>query len=349
MGKIFHPKLPMCIIRERLEEALNRRPLPGVSLRVALLPTDHLELRVEADACKWIMPVFWNDRPPFIEWIRHLGHEAQSFFFACPKLSDGMAAAYMKEPALCHADLNGRLFLRRDGLWLLREPSGDQIQNAPQTASPYSGKASRIPRTLLARPEHRWTQLELQEVTQASPGYVSRVLRQLVDAGQVKQDGRGGPGGTMEYQVQNGAGILNDWEKEDRFWRRVSLVEYSVVGSDPERLASQVRDALPDGSFAFTQWIAAWFRHPHTTPPVVSAYVRSRFLQHCQIGRRVSSGGNLWLLVPKDEGVFQETQTCEGFRLVSDAQIYLDLTGMGRRGPDAAQALRAWEGFGGAG
>jgi hypothetical protein len=40
-----------------------------------------------------------------------------------------------------------------------------------------------------------------------------------------------------------------------------------------------------------------------------------------------------------------ETQTRNNLTLVSDAQIYLDLQRTGLRGPDAAAALREWEGF----
>ena len=44
-------------------------------------------------------------------------------------------------------------------------------------------------------------------------------------------------------------------------------------------------------------------------------------------------------------GFFTETQHRGGRTLVSDAQIYLDLQRTGLRGPDAASALREWEGF----
>jgi len=50
-------------------------------------------------------------------------------------------------------------------------------------------------------------------------------------------------------------------------------------------------------------------------------------------------------LVPEDRGVFQGNQLVDGFQLVCDVQIYLDLVGSGLRGPEAADALRQWEGF----
>ena len=95
----------------------------------------------------------------------------------------------------------------------------------------------------------------------------------------------------------------------------------------------------------FTQWFAAALRHPYTDPPVVSAYVRRERLIHSFPARKVSSGGNLWLLAPADDAVFFEPQEVGGYTLASDVQIYLDLLQVGQRGPEQAEALRNWEGF----
>jgi hypothetical protein len=61
--------------------------------------------------------------------------------------------------------------------------------------------------------------------------------------------------------------------------------------------------------------------------------------------RRATSGGNLWLIVPDDDGPLLETREVDSFRLTCDVQIYLDLLGVGQRGPDHAQVLREWAGF----
>jgi hypothetical protein len=59
----------------------------------------------------------------------------------------------------------------------------------------------------------------------------------------------------------------------------------------------------------------------------------------------VPEAGALWLFKPSDKGIFQETQRPLNRLLVSDAQIYIDLQKTGLRGPEAADALRKWEGF----
>jgi hypothetical protein len=63
--------------------------------------------------------------------------------------------------------------------------------------------------------------------------------------------------------------------------------------------------------------------------------------------RQVEEGGRLRLVVPKDEGVFNPAQIVNGFPLVSDVQIYLDLVNAGLRGDEAANELRRWPDFSG--
>jgi hypothetical protein len=82
---------------------------------------------------------------------------------------------------------------------------------------------------------------------------------------------------------------------------------------------------------------------------VVSAYVSAfddKHIERALNARRVADGGTLWLIVPKEEGVFRETQIAGGLTVACDAQIYLDLLQVGLRGPDQAKALREWEWFG---
>ena len=99
---------------------------------------------------------------------------------------------------------------------------------------------------------------------------------------------------------------------------------------------------------AFTQWFAANLRFPYTDAPVLSAYC-SAFPTDEQLTslglNPVASGGTVWIIVPRDEGVFRCVQEVQGLPLVTDVQIYLDLLQVGLRGPEQAEALRAWDGF----
>lgn len=122
--------------------------------------------------------------------------------------------------------------------------------------------------------------------------------------------------------------------------------------NEPLELAEQLKNALADEPPVFTQWFAGWLRHPYTTPVVVTAYVKQFpdevLVREKLLGRPVSGGsGRLRLVLPKDEGVLHPQQTVQGFQLVSDVQIYLDLQRAGLRAEEQAEELRRWPEFSG--
>lgn len=57
--------------------------------------------------------------------------------------------------------------------------------------------------------------------------------------------------------------------------------------------------------------------------------------------KAVSSGSNLSLLIPYDEGVFLGEQDIDSLTIVSPVQTYLDLQRVRVRGQEAAEAIRS--------
>jgi hypothetical protein len=260
-----------------------------------------------------------------------------------PHLSETLAA-HCRERGLNCLDLNGRVWLRAKGL-LVERAAGEGAKVRPSQPAPdlFSLKSSRLPRALLSQPGRQWSQKELVERTGLSPGLVSRLTRHLVDEGFLEE--------TLRTLVLKRADALLDaWARQDDWAKRTTVRQYSLLETDPNEVVHKLQSAFPTGfRLLFTQWYAASLRHPYTTPSVVSAYV-SEFddqqVERALNARRVAEGGTLWLIVPKDEGVFRETQIAGGLTVACDAQIYLDLLQVGLRGPDQAKALREWKGFG---
>jgi hypothetical protein len=56
--------------------------------------------------------------------------------------------------------------------------------------------------------------------------------------------------------------------------------------------------------------------------------------------RPTSSGANLWLLRPFDDGVYYGLQNRNGMSVVSNVQLYLDLINYKGRGEEQATAIR---------
>jgi len=260
-----------------------------------------------------------------------------------PNISDTLLDLCREKEISC-ADLNGRVWLRAKGLVVDRQPSQKgRFRAALTPPDPFSLKSSRLARSLLNRPDYLWSQKELVERTGLSKGLVSRLAQHLEDEGLIRQEQR-------TLRVERWGPLLDAWAARDDWRKRTTVQQYSLLEAEAEEVARRLSRVFSSNERpVFTQWFAANLRRAYTIPPAVSAYV-PRFLEGKEESelraRQVPDGGSLWLVVPRDRGVFLETQRVGEFTLACDAQIYLDLLEAGLRGPEQAQVLREWEGFG---
>ena len=261
-----------------------------------------------------------------------------------PRLSTPFLQACRRRNASA-ADLNGQVFLRAPSLLVsLPRLPGRDVRFGREPRNIFTGKSARIVRSLLSEPGRAWRQSDLVPRTGATSGLVSRIVTHLANQGYLKKtDAR-------RFHIVSPSALLDAWARADDFARRATTWRFAALSADPLQLANAISTALARKKIrhAFTQWIAAWLRHPYTEPPVVSLYVSSLPPQGVlgQLALEpVPEAGRVCFHVPSDEGVFAETRNVRDLPLVADAQIYIDLLNTGLRGPEQAQALRDWPGF----
>ena len=316
----------------------------GVSARAVALADGRAELRFEAQYQKHILDV-WPRLNPSRKLLQAKAEAGNKpVLLLCPHLPDALAAD-LRSAGINHADLNGRLFVKTPSFLLDRSPKSNAYRNPGAELNPFTLKSSRVVRVLLSHREQEWTQADLETRTGISRALVSLTLTDLIDRELVVQTQPSSRHGSGAYRVNDFDRLLDSWRAEDQWQKRVSVQQYSLLSGNLVEVAETARDALGAENIFLTQWFAAGLRHLYTIPPLVAAYVKKKPLVEISWARAVDNGGNLWLITPKDEGVFQEAQTVGGFKLVSDIQIYLDLLQVSQRGPEQAQALRKWEGF----
>lgn len=320
---------------------------PGLSLRVVSV-AGRGEIRLEAQSQKSMLqvkPLLHASR----KWLKgEIVPGDRPTVLLAPHVPEPLAVD-LRQLGINHADLNGRLFLKAPGYLADRRPGVRRYRSPVTTPDVFSAKTSRLARALLARRDHVWTQEELTERTGLSRGLVSRVLTQLTEEDYVVREATATREAPARYRLSAFDRLLDAWKEADRWVQRTEVREFSVLTGDLAEVAAAARDILRDKEQrvrgVFTQWFAAHLRQPYTVPPVVSIYVRPGTELALPFARPVTHGGNLWLITPADDGVWQETQEVAGFPLVSDIQIYLDLLQVGQRGPEQALALRQWAGF----
>ena len=278
-------------------------------------------------------------------YLKHLPEDVPHYGLLVAPFISEESAKICKEAGIGYADLAGNARLSFDQVFIETRGSDNPFRERRDMRSLFAPRATRVLRVLLQGPLRPWKVTKLAESARVSLGWVSAVRQQLLVREWAAED----PGG---FRVTKPGTVLEAWAKADDWEKRTRTQEYSVLINDPLELAEKLNDFLTTEPPVFTQWFAGWLRHPYTTPVVVTAYVRKfpdeALLREKLLGRRVNGGGGrLRLVLPKDEGVLFPQQTAQGFQLVSDVQIYLDLQRAGLRAEEQAEELKRWPDFAG--
>lgn len=291
-------------------------------------------------------------------YLKHLPEDTPRYGVLLAPFISEESAKICEEAGIGYADLAGNARLSFDQVFIETRSPENPFREKRETRSLFAPRATRVLRVLLQGPLRPWKVTELAKSAQVSLGLVSAVRQELLArewaaedvlweklSGGVSRQVRG-------IQITKPNAVLEAWGKADDWEKRTRTHEYSVLVNEPLELAEKLKDALADEPPVFTQWFAGWLRHPYTTPVIVTAYVKKfpdeSLLKEKLLGRRVTGGGGrLRLVLPKDEGVLHPQQTAQGFQLVSDVQIYLDLQRAGLRAEEQAEELKRWPDFAG--
>jgi len=278
-------------------------------------------------------------------YLKQLPEDVPNYGLLLAPFISEESAKICREANIGYADLAGNARLSFDHVFIETRSPDNPFREKRETRSLFAPRATRVLRVLLQGPLRPWKVAELAKSAQVSLGWVSAARQQLLAREWAAEE----PGG---LRVTKPGALLDAWAKADDWVKRTRTLEYSVLVTDPLELAEKLKAVLSGEPPVFTQWFAGWLRHPHTTTPIVTAYIRKfpddALIKEKLLGRRVSAGGGaLRLVLPKDEGVFHPSQVVRGFALVSDVQIYLDLLRGGLRGEEQAAELRQWPDFAG--
>ena len=243
-----------------------------------------------------------------------------------------------------YSDLSGNSKLTFGRVYIETRSERNAFKNIKIAKSLFTPRSQRILRVLLQGPLKNWKVASLAKEAKVSLGWVSAVRQQLIAHEWAVEEKSG-------FRIIDPNKILDKWVETDNWKSRTEIRQYSSIHNDPIELATLVKNTSLISKCAFTQWFAAWLRHPYTIPPIVTAYVSEwpddLELEKSLQARKVPQGGRIWLVKPRDEGVFNPGQRINGFNLVSDVQIYIDLINAPQRGNEQAAELRQQPDFSG--
>jgi hypothetical protein len=257
--------------------------------------------------------------------------------FIAPYVSPA-AAAICDQYEVGYFDLAGNCRLAFDQVYIRREAFPNRSVQRRDLRSLYSPKSERVLRVLLTAGKRTWRMQELAAQARVSLGQVANVKKLLSDREWIETEAAG-----FRLRSLNDAVLpmLTEWAGNYRIERSTASEYYSL--NPIPRTEAELADASRrmKAQLAFSGFSGAARFAPAVRYQRVTAYVLGDLpVLADRLGLKpVSSGANVTLVEPYDEGVLYAATEIEGAPVVSPVQLYLDLKQTKGRGEEAASAI----------
>ena len=332
-------------LKDRLEQ------LPNVTISITKEPTlahgrpDLLVEVVYGDNQKTLVCEVERNAEPL--QARNAIYQLKQYISALPDAIPVFIAPYIsprtaqlcRDEQVCYLDLAGNCHLTFDYFYIHVEGKPNPLANSRTLRSLYQPKAESVLRVLLTPPLRPWRVQSLAKEANVSIGQAHKVKELLLDREWLTDTREG-------VLLTRPTELLADWVQHYRFQKHQATQFYTLTGLDEFERILSVGCRQRDIPCAFTAFAAAARYAPYAVTQRTMAYVDQtleavqQLLLHpiLQLAP-VTTGANVVLLTPYDEGVFYGAQDRGDVQIASPVQIYLDLQHTGGRGQEAAEVL----------
>jgi hypothetical protein len=257
--------------------------------------------------------------------------------FVAPYITPA-AAAVCDRYQVGYFDLAGNCRIAFDQVYIRREGFPNPAIRKRDLRSLYSPKAERVLRVLLTAGKRTWRMQELADESKVSLGQVANVKKLLADREWIEKEVDGLRLRSLDEAVLP---MLTEWAANYRIERSTAGEYYSLdpIPQTEAELVSASRQLKVQ--LAFSGFSGAVRFAPTVRYQRITAYVLgdvSALVDRLRL-KRVSSGANVTVIEPYDEGVLYGATKVERAPVVSPVQLYLDLTQAKGRGEEAALAI----------
>jgi hypothetical protein len=235
-------------------------------------------------------------------------------------------------------DIAGNCFFKFDNVYLSIEGKQNPFPNTRPLKTLFYSKSSRALRVLLCNPKKTWFVKDLSSEADISIGQAFLVKKKLLEEELVEElqvDNQ------KKFKLTKPDKLIGEWEKNYSYKKNNIRNYYSL--DDIKTIESNIANYCNAKKikYAFTLTSGASLVAPFLRYNRVFSYILGDIetLTKNLDFKEVSSGSNISILQPYDEGVFYNLQTIDEVRVVSDIQLYLDLIRYRERGEEAAKFL----------
>lgn len=254
--------------------------------------------------------------------------------FVAPYISP-VAAEICIQEGIGYLDLSGNCRLCFGEIYIEKEGKPNKFAISRGLRSLYQPKAARVLRVLLNNPGRVWKVSDLAKEAQVSLGQVSNVKKILADREWVRAEESG-------FTIEKPESLLLEWAQNYSFRKNEMKDCYSLKA--PAEIEADLAELCNRKGirYALTGFSAAARMAPSVRYQRAFAYVDGDYLEEVisELAlKEASTGANISILSPYDDGVFYGEREFEGIRTASPVQVYLDLIGFRGRGEEAARTL----------
>jgi hypothetical protein len=252
--------------------------------------------------------------------------------FMAPYISPQTAEICAKD-GVGYMDYAGNCYLSFGQVYINETGKPNPFSIRRDLVSLFSPKAARVLRVLLNNPGKIWKTQDLADEARVSLGQVANVKKLLLDREWIiRRDG---------VLLTEPWRLLEEWANAYTY-RKNEVRNFYSMKSIPEIESDLAKICREKGiEYALTGFSGAARFAPAVRYNRVMAYIFNTGEDVASSAnlKEVSSGANVMLLEPYDEGIFYGTQMIDDIRIASPIQIYLDLKGYKGRGEEAAEVL----------
>lgn len=252
--------------------------------------------------------------------------------FAAPYISEA-SARICRDFDTGYVDLVGNCRLAFKNAYIEKVSPENTYKERRGRASLFSPKSSRVIRLMLGE-SRSWRVQQLATAAEVSLGLVSKVKKELEEREWIISTADG-------VKLSDPERVLMEWAQEYSYRKNMVGEYYTLAGTNDAETAITGWCEEKRVRYALTGFSGARMSSPKVRYNRSTVYVESN-VDAVAAGtelKAVETGGNVLLLKPYDEGVFQGSRVLYGNRVVSPVQLYLDLQSMPGRGEEAAEEV----------
>ena len=269
-----------------------------------------------------------------VEKLSLFNEESENYWiFVAPFISE-KTGQMLRESGIGFVDFAGNCYISFEGVHIQKEGKKNPYLTKRQFKSLYRLKASRILRVLLSNPNQSWKIEQLAKEALVSTGHVYNIKEELLNREWAYSDNKG-------LKLNEPESLLREWCKEYQTEDKSNFSFYSLLA--PSEFEGHLKIACNDLKvrYALSGLAGAFRLAPFARYHRVTFYLEDKvndLVKRMDL-KSVTSGENVTIITPLDDGVFYDMRHMGEMWVASPIQLYLDLNLLGDRGKEAADYI----------